>query len=122
MTLKLRHSMIGKSVVPVVLRLKAWEEDERPTARLLKSHPLADYTEDELRDEFRKLSGEDAVEVLGLAGLEVTRVHLQRLLHCTILQSNAVGAPKGKTLSRLTGNIYVMWLKHSLYQGYFCEG
>ena len=57
-TLKPRHSLIGKSLIPVVAKVKAVDMGEDVVlARLKKEYALEDYSLSELRSEFEKLTG-----------------------------------------------------------------
>ena len=96
--LKSRHSLIGKTLIPVILRLKSWDgEDIGQLARLKKEYPLDDYSITELRMEFEKLTGESAKDIVALAGKEEDlEGHVIRsLVHFAIEHANSVGAPRG---------------------------
>ena len=59
MELKLRHSLIGKSLIPVILRVNEFEDElqgER-MARLKKDHCLTQYSMEELGIQFAGLTG-----------------------------------------------------------------
>lgn len=64
--LKQKHSLLGKNLLPLALRLK--DVDEREFARLKKEHPLTRYSVEELENEFKNLTGEKAKEILSLVG------------------------------------------------------
>jgi len=66
--LKTRHSLIGKSLLPMLLELKNNTEPPDVFARLKKEHPIENYSVDELEAEFKKLIGESGKDVLMLAG------------------------------------------------------
>lgn len=64
--LKLRHSLIGKSIIPVILRVKGFEDElqgER-MARLKKDHCLTQYSMEELGIQFAGLTGETLGDIL----------------------------------------------------------
>jgi len=58
--LKVRHSLIGKSLIPVINQVKALEEGLPlpELARLKKGHPIENYNLNELHQEFERLTGD----------------------------------------------------------------
>ncbi|KAJ8315852.1 hypothetical protein KUTeg_008002, partial [Tegillarca granosa] len=88
--LKHKHSLIGKSLIPVVLNYGILE--------IKKDHPLEAYTQAEPGSEFQKLTGESVKDVLLLAGLEDNLDNVRVLMHFSIAHANVAGAPKGQTL------------------------
>ena len=62
--LKVRHSMVGKSLIPVILKVKATTDAPEEFARLKKDHPLTDYTLEELRTHLEGLTGETMADIL----------------------------------------------------------
>lgn len=57
-TLKPKHSLIGRSLIPVIAKVKVTDSSEIGTlARLKREYPLEDYSLAELRTEFEKLTG-----------------------------------------------------------------
>lgn len=99
--LKARHSLIGMGLVPVILELQTLEDTLGILARLKREHPLEKYSSDELGSEFKGLSGENLSDVLTLAGRDSAVENCRLAMHFTILHANAVGAPKGVTLSQM---------------------
>ena len=100
--LKPRHSLAGKSLVPVILRLKSLEgEDVMELARLKRGYPLEDYSLVELRMEFERLTGESVKDVLGLAGKDDNLDTVRVLMHFSIEHANNVGAPRGQLLQSI---------------------
>ena len=100
--LKPRHSLAGKSLVPVILRLKSWEgEDVMELARLKRGYPLEDYSLVELRMEFERLTGESVKDVFGLAGKDDNLDTVRVLMHFSIEHANNVGAPRGQLLQSI---------------------
>jgi hypothetical protein len=98
--LKTKHSLIGKNLLPVVLKTKAQEDEIPLLARLIKEHPLENYSLEELLTEFKRLTGTSAEEVMGLAGKDVkTREHVRIAMHHAIVQANLMGAPKVQTFT-----------------------
>ena len=64
--LKLRHSLVGKSLIPVILRVKGFEDElqgER-MARLKKDHYRTQYSMEELGTQFAGLTGETLGDIL----------------------------------------------------------
>jgi hypothetical protein len=99
--LKQRHSLLGKNLLPLALRLKDVEvQDEREFARLKKEHPLTRYSLDELEMEFKSLTGEEAKEVLGLVGKPRDINNVRILVHVAICMANDIGAPKSTPIAR----------------------
>jgi hypothetical protein len=101
LVLKPKHSLLGKNLFPVALRLKAMEDgdvDEEGLARLKKDHPLGAYSVEEVEREFLSLTGEASKDVLALAGKEGCKKWVCVLLHLAILHANEVGAPRATML------------------------
>uniref|UniRef100_K1Q110 Uncharacterized protein n=1 Tax=Magallana gigas TaxID=29159 RepID=K1Q110_MAGGI len=98
--LKPKHSLVGKSLVPVILKFKAQVEriEECDLNRLKKGHALTRYNLDELRAEFEGLTGESSRDILLLTGREEDFDSLVILMHFAIEQANMAGAPKGQVL------------------------
>ncbi|KAJ8300927.1 hypothetical protein KUTeg_022446 [Tegillarca granosa] len=98
--LKLKHNFIGKSLFPVIIKMKAMDEplDEREMARLKKEHPLTRYTEEDLIGHFEGLTGESVKDVLGVIGKNCTLDNFRILVHLVIIHANQVGAPKSQPL------------------------
>ena len=53
--LKLRHSLVGKSLIPIIGQVRA-EDVVDFLARLKKEHPLENYSVNEMHSEFEKLT------------------------------------------------------------------
>lgn len=65
------HCLLGKDMLPVVKTLgKASKPKE--WARFARKYKLTSYSEQELRDEFAKLTGYSAEEILAMAGAPAT--------------------------------------------------
>ena len=98
-TLKPKHSLVGRSLLPVIMQLKTSEEMEGDgqLARLRRDHPLEHYSSDELTSEFRKLTGESLADVLVLAGKQMEQETIRYAVHLTIIHANAAGPLKGRT-------------------------
>ena len=64
--LKHRHSMVGKSMVPVYMKLRTQNEEISPEqlARLKKDHLLTRYSLEELKTEFEGITGENLTDIL----------------------------------------------------------
>lgn len=99
--LKQKHSLLGKNLLPLALRLKDVEiQDEREFARLKKEHPLTRYSVEELENEFKNLTGEEAKEILSLVGKNRDMNNLRLLVHVAICMANDVGAPRSTPITR----------------------
>ena len=64
--LKLRHSLIGRSMIPVIMQVKSQDEPlavERLT-RLKKDHALDQYSLDDLTQQIYGLIGETLCDIL----------------------------------------------------------
>jgi hypothetical protein len=102
--LKPKHSLIGKNLIPIVLRLKAQGEEPPLLARLKREHPLENYSIEELLTEFGRLCGERADDTMSVAGRDVKDIADVRLtVHFAILHANVAGPPKGQLFSSTTG-------------------
>jgi hypothetical protein len=87
-TLKEKHSLMGKSILPILMELKvAPMPAQLGLARLKKDHPLEHYKLEELQLEFKKLTGEELNNVLTLAGKATGSVdNAIHAMHLAILQ------------------------------------
>ena len=100
--LKHGHSLKGKDILPVVMRIRQCVDDrpeEADLASVSRKYSLASYSAPELKTEFSKLTGYQLEEVLQVAGLQPTRQECLLALHCAVLQANAAGAPEGSSLA-----------------------
>jgi hypothetical protein len=98
--LKPKHSLIGKNLLPIVLRLKAQGEEPALLARLKREHPLENYTLEELLTEFGRLCGEKADDTMSVAGCDIHHIeHVRLAVHYAILHANVAGAPRGQLFS-----------------------
>jgi hypothetical protein len=85
--LKPKRSLHGKSLLPIIMRLKDVDVnslDEGELARLKKGHPLENYTLEELEQEFTALSGEQHGDVVLLDGKERTKETAMALMNLAI--------------------------------------
>ncbi|XP_021369934.1 uncharacterized protein LOC110460997 [Mizuhopecten yessoensis] len=101
--LKAKHTLHGRKLLPVMLSLRDIDievMDITALARLKKDHGLEKYSAEQLAEEFRNLTGEEAGDILGMAGEKDTKEALRALVHVSILYANEVGAPKASTLKR----------------------
>lgn len=99
--LKRRHSLRGKSLVPLFARIQNAGEPKE-FARFNKDEPLEDLSPAALADRFADLTGEDMVDVLGAAGKDDSSRRL--LLHSAIILANEIGQPEGQ---RLKVGVYI---------------
>ncbi|CAC5386655.1 unnamed protein product [Mytilus coruscus] len=99
--LKSRYSLVGKSLIAIILKVKAHQTQipDESFNKLKKDHSLLDYSFEELETEFNGLTGEVMSDVLALCGKEPLIENARCLVHFTITQANLVGAPRGKTLA-----------------------
>ncbi|XP_071177955.1 uncharacterized protein [Mytilus edulis] len=90
----------GKSLIPIILRVKnADAEAVLELSRLKKDEPLESLTKVELIAQFEKLTGESVKDVLiVLCGKDDNIENLRLLVHESILLANSVGA-RGQRLS-----------------------
>ncbi|CAG2202826.1 unnamed protein product [Mytilus edulis] len=98
--LKPNCSLAGKSLIPIILRVKnADAEAVLELSRLKKDEPLESLTKVELIAQFEKLTGESVKDVLiVLCGKDDNIENLRLLVHESILLANSVGA-RGQRLS-----------------------
>ncbi|KAJ8310404.1 hypothetical protein KUTeg_012269 [Tegillarca granosa] len=68
-TLKARHSLKGKSLTPIALKLRVFRTPNLEMARLKKEYPLENYMFEELESDFFLLTGEVAKYILMLADI-----------------------------------------------------
>ena len=85
--------------MPMLLTLRNSSVHPEVFARFKKEHPIESYTLDELDSEFRKLTGENAKDVLMIAGKEFDLIELRLLVHNAIIYENSIGGPKSSTIS-----------------------
>ncbi|CAG2246538.1 unnamed protein product [Mytilus edulis] len=92
--LKPNCSLGGKSLIPIILRVKnADAEAVLELSRLKKDEPLESLTKVELIAQFEKLTGESVKDVLiVLCGKDDNIENLRLLVHESILLANSVGA------------------------------
>ncbi|XP_061191609.1 uncharacterized protein LOC133199787 [Saccostrea echinata] len=99
--LKQKHSLLGKNLLPLALRLKDVEiQDERELARLKKEHPLSRYSLGELENEFKSLTGEEAKVVLSLVRKQREIDNIRLLVHVAICMANDAGVPTSTPIAR----------------------
>ncbi|XP_076093963.1 uncharacterized protein LOC143064766 [Mytilus galloprovincialis] len=98
--LKQNCSLAGKSLIPIILRVKnADAEAVLELSRLKKDEPLESLTKVELIAQFEKLTGESVKDVLiVLCGKDDNIENVRLLVHESILLDNSVGA-RGQRLS-----------------------
>lgn len=84
--LKEKHSLIGRGILPVVMKLKVGHPPSPPIAKLIE-HKL-----EELIQELKRLTGEELTNVLTLAGgptsseNEIFALHLAIILQASYKQ------------------------------------
>ena len=66
--LKQKHSLQGKSLLSLILEVKADQGETDTLARLRKNHPLERYSLEELKSEFNKLTGETIQSLVMIIG------------------------------------------------------
>ena len=98
--LKLRHSLHGKNLIPLITEVRGAAVPPHWN-RLKREHPLEKYSKEELSAEFKKLTGENASEILVMAGKDDEVEEHLILMHCSIALANAVGAPKASPLQEI---------------------
>ncbi|XP_062591420.1 uncharacterized protein LOC134252893 [Saccostrea cucullata] len=99
-TLKRKHSLKGKSILPVIKRNRL-NEVSGSAARMATQVRSEDLDTDELITQFRQITGESAADCLEMAGKVVTKINLIYLLHNAIVYANEVGQP-GEPLNETT--------------------
>ncbi|VDI69358.1 Hypothetical predicted protein [Mytilus galloprovincialis] len=71
LVLKPKHTLIGKSLLPMILKFKSADDiDPENLARLKSTYPLTKYSVDELAAEFVKITGDELKNVMLLAEME----------------------------------------------------
>ena len=96
--LKAKHSLLGKSLLPVIREMKGDTTPERLN-RLKKEHLLERYSLGELKTDFFRLTGEPAESIFEILGSDISLEGLQRQVHFSIAEANLHGAPKGQLLT-----------------------
>ena len=94
-TLKMKHSLKGKSLVPLFKALRSSQEAQDVWAKLKATHELEAYKPEELKVEIEKLTGTSADDILQILGLEDVKEQLMLVLHHSILIANEFGQPAG---------------------------
>lgn len=91
--LRRRHSLRGKSVVPLVKRLRGAQDIRGPMARLARDVRTEEMPRVDLLAAIKRITGEEATDILQMAGVEgpPTDEHLQQCLHCSIVEANETG-------------------------------
>uniref|UniRef100_A0A8W8MKM7 Tyr recombinase domain-containing protein n=1 Tax=Magallana gigas TaxID=29159 RepID=A0A8W8MKM7_MAGGI len=103
LVLKPKHSLLGKSLLPVIMELKSNQPGMQidTFARLKKDHPLEKYSLEELKVEFNRLTGETIQSLLIILSQEESVDLVRKIMHFLILHANNVGAPKGQVLTEI---------------------
>uniref|UniRef100_A0A8W8L9T9 Tyr recombinase domain-containing protein n=1 Tax=Magallana gigas TaxID=29159 RepID=A0A8W8L9T9_MAGGI len=103
LVLKPKHSLFGKSLLPVIMELKSNQPGMQidTFARLKKDHPLEKYSLEELKVEFNRLTGETIQSLLIILSQEESVDLVRKIMHFSILHANNVGAPKGQVLTEI---------------------
>ena len=103
MYLAVGRCLKGKDLMLVVLALREFNGDNRPDedelASISSKHSLTSYTEDELRDEFKKLTGYSASDLLPMAVLHDTIGNIRLATHVAVLHANTL-EPRGQQLQQ----------------------
>lgn len=101
--LKPKHSLLGKSLFPVIMELKSNQPGMQIDTfeRLKKDHPLEKYSLEELKVEFNRLTGETIQSLLIILSQEESVDLVRKIMHFSILHANNVGAPKGQVLTEI---------------------
>lgn len=102
--LKQKHSLQGKSLLSLILEVKADQSERDTLARLKKDHPLERYSLEELKSEFNKLTGETIQSLVMIIGQEEILDLVRRIMNFSILHANNVGAPKGQPLTETSSS------------------
>jgi hypothetical protein len=95
-TLKPRHSLVGKDLLPLLMRFR--EEDRLPPllAGISRNKPIDGLTVSELRGHILQLTGRPADQLCLLASKREDRDSLRHCLHLAVVHANEVGAPVGE--------------------------
>jgi hypothetical protein len=92
--LKKNHSLRGKSILPLLSKLRAHEGGPpRQLARTAREIRTEDLTQVQTIDSIRTITGEQANALLEAADMRQTLENLHILLHYVIVVANAEGAP-----------------------------
>lgn len=102
-TLKRRHSLVGKNMMPILKKLKSFRGDKVTScARIKSATPTEELAQNELCKQFRDLTGEDEKEMLEMAGREINDNNLRLLLHFSIIYANENGHPEGQDMQTVS--------------------
>ena len=94
-SLKPGHSLVGRDTFPLVLQLKALDREIEPQdmASINAKYLLESYSEQELRKEFRKLTGHLVSDIIEAAGLDDSHDMVRDAVHVAVTQANLAGVP-----------------------------
>lgn len=92
---KPKHSLLGKSLLLVIIEVKATQGGTDTFARLKKDHPLEQYSLEELRSEFHKLTGETMQSICGILGQDETLDLVRRDMHFAICMQTILERLRG---------------------------
>ncbi|XP_064637855.1 uncharacterized protein LOC135494034 [Lineus longissimus] len=95
-TLKKKHSLVGKSLLPLFARFNGSPDEPRELARMDKDQPLENLDSDGIATAFKKLTGENIGDVLAALGKQSGAG--VALLHHAIVLANEIGQPVGQPL------------------------
>ncbi|XP_064633618.1 uncharacterized protein LOC135491575 [Lineus longissimus] len=93
--LKKKHSLVGKNLLPLFARFNV-SDDPKEFARFSKEERLEDLDTQELAADFKRLTGENLVEVLAALGKSDGAARM--LAHHAIIFANEIGQPAGQSM------------------------
>ncbi len=96
--LRPKHNLLGRSILPLIVKLRGEEGEPQEWARLIKDVALADYGEADFKREFQGLTGHPLDDTLAAAGKPQTVEQYRLAVHHAILLANEVGQPRGQQL------------------------
>ena len=100
--LKTRHSLVGKSVLPLIAKVKKSKALPQPVAQLKKGQMLSEVPIEQQVLELEKLTGHAVKELFELADKSVEEgADVALFLHMAIVMANEVGQPSTQVLRDL---------------------
>ena len=98
LVLKAKHSLTGKSPFPLLKAVRQAATPPTDWASLKRDHALDAYSEDQLVEAIKKLTGCSTSDLLEALGKVQSQDVLLLILHHVILLANEIGQPRGTPL------------------------
>lgn len=112
-----KHSLRGRSITPLVKRLRDPERVRGNLARLKRTHPTENMDLENLGRAVKNITGEDAQDIWAMAGhdQDPTEDDMRLVLHYTITTANELGQVLKEDQVLLIFKIWVTQINHGTW-------